>query len=131
MNDQQKFPLASEKIIAFVITGDPARAKAFYGGTLGLTFVSEDSFAIVFNANGTLLRIAIGRNITPAKHTVLGWKVHDITAAADALQKAGVKFERFEGLPQDPAGIWNAPGGDRVAWFKDPDGNILSISQHH
>jgi len=101
MNGQNKSPLASEKIIAFIITGDPARAKAFYGDTLGLTFISEDSFALVFNANGNMLRIGIGRNITPAKHTVLGWEVGDITAAAEALQKAGVKLERFGGLAQD------------------------------
>jgi catechol 2,3-dioxygenase-like lactoylglutathione lyase family enzyme len=122
--------LGSHKLVAFVATSDPARAKAFYGDTLGLRFLSEDGFALVFDANGTMLRVSIGRGFTPAKHTVLGWEVPDIVATAAELEKAGVKLERY-GLPgQDELGIWTAPGGARVAWFKDPDGNTLSITQH-
>lgn len=116
--------------MAFVSTLDPARAKAFYVGKLGLRLVSEDRFALVFDANGTTLRVSTVRELAPAKYTVLGWEVPDIAAAATALEAAGVNLERY-GLPdQDECGIWTAPGGARVAWFKDPDGNTLSISQH-
>lgn len=122
--------LGSHKIVAFVATRDPARAKAFYGDTLGLRFVSQDSFAVVFDANGTMLRVSIVQELTPAKHTVLGWQVPDIVAAAKNLQKAGVTLERYDLPNQDELGIWQSPGGAKVAWFKDPDGNILSVSQH-
>jgi catechol 2,3-dioxygenase-like lactoylglutathione lyase family enzyme len=121
--------LGSEKIIAFVYTSDPVRARAFYGDTLGLRFVSEDKFAVVFDANGTMLRVGILPGLTPAKHTVVGWEVPDIVATAKGLQKAGVELRRYEGMPQDELGIWTAPGGARVAWFNDPDGNVLSIAQ--
>ncbi len=123
--------LGSHKLAAFVATRDPVRAKAFYGETLGLRLVSEDAFAVVFDANGTMLRVSIVQEVTVAKYTVLGWQVPDIVATVKDLQKAGVKFERFEGfMQQDELGIWTAPGGARVAWFKDPDGNLLSIAQH-
>jgi catechol 2,3-dioxygenase-like lactoylglutathione lyase family enzyme len=114
--------------MAFVATRDPSRAKAFYKDTLGLRFVSEDPFAVVFDANGITLRVAIVQEIVVAPYTVLGWEVPDITAAAKDLAKAGVHFERF-GMPQDDLGIWTSPSGARVAWFKDPDGNLLSITQ--
>lgn len=122
--------LGSYKLMAFVATLDPARAKAFYGGTLGLRLVSEDRFALVFDANGTTLRVSTVRELAPAKFTVLGWEVPDIVAAATALEAAGVNLERYGFPDQDERGIWTAPGGARVAWFKDPDGNTLSISQH-
>jgi catechol 2,3-dioxygenase-like lactoylglutathione lyase family enzyme len=117
--------------MAFVATRDAARAKAFYRDTLGLQFVSEDGFAIVFDANGVTIRVSIVRETAQAQYTVLGWQVSDIFAKVKELEKAGVTFERYSFLPdQDKQGIWTAPGGTRVAWFKDPDGNILSISQH-
>lgn len=122
--------LTSQKLMAFVATRDPARAKEFYGGTLGLKFVSDDGFALVFDANGTTLRIATVGELNPAPFTILGWQVADIESAVQALTAAGVVFERYGMFPQDELGIWLAPGGVRVAWFKDPDGNTLSLSQH-
>jgi len=119
----------SAKIVAFVGTRDPQRAKSFYRDTLGLNMVSEDHFALVFDVNGTMLRVTPVPEMTPAKYTVLGWAVNDIKATVTQLQTAGVVFEHY-GLPQDELGIWTAPGGAKVAWFKDPDGNILSVSQH-
>ena len=121
--------LGAEKIVPMVGTSDAGRAKAFYRDTLGLHLMSEDGFALVFDANGTMLRVAIVPEIAPQKYTVLGWNVPDIVAMAKGLGKAGVALERFKGVPQDELGIWTAPGGARVAWFKDPDGNILSIAQ--
>jgi catechol 2,3-dioxygenase-like lactoylglutathione lyase family enzyme len=122
--------LGNYKLVAFVATRDSARAKVFYRDTLGLNLVSEDPFALVFDVQGTMLRVTPVRELVTAQYTVLGWRVPNITAAATDLQRAGVTLERFPGLPQDDLGIWTAPGGAKVAWFKDPDGNILSISQH-
>ena len=121
--------LGSEKLVAFVGTRDPVRASAFYGGVLGLPLVSEDGFALVFDAHGTMLRVSIVAEVAVAGYTVLGWEVPDAAAAAKQLADRGVALERFEGLPQDELGIWTAPSGARVGWFKDPDQNILSISQ--
>ena len=122
--------LASSKIIAFVPTTDPVRSKAFYGGVLGLHFVKDDGFALVFDSNGIMVRVAKGRDFKPAQYTVLGWEASDIETTLTEMAEKGVRFEQF-GLPgQDKIGIWTAPSGDKVAWFKDPDGNILSISQH-
>ena len=105
------------------------RAKAFYGGTLGLPLEYEDDFAVVFNAHGTMLRVTPVPEMVIAGYTVLGWNVNDIELSARELCAAGVRFERFPGLRQDELGIWDAPGGTKVAWFRDPDGNILSLSQ--
>jgi catechol 2,3-dioxygenase-like lactoylglutathione lyase family enzyme len=121
--------LGSSKLVAFVATSDAARARAFYRDTLGLMLVSEDSFALVFDANGAPLRVAIAASVSAAPYTVLGWDVPDIQATVRELRGAGVKFERFTGMPQDELGIWRSPGGAQVAWFKDPDGNLLSVSQ--
>jgi len=120
--------LGSSDIVAFVATSDPARAKAFYGDTLGLKFVGEDQFAVVFDANGTILRVAIAQQVTVAPYTVLGWRTPDVATVANELKNAGVTCERFGFFEQDELGIWVAPGGTKVAWFKDPDGNMLSIS---
>ena len=120
------------KMIGFVTTSDPAKARDFYGDVLGFRLISEDDFALVFDANGTMLRVGKGRKSQPAQHTVLGWEVPDIQAAIRALTGRGVKFEQFN-LPfmkQDEHGVWTPPNGDQVAWFKDPDGNTLSISRH-
>ena len=122
--------LASAKVVAFIATGDAARAKAFYGEVLGLRLVSEDAFAVVFDSLGTMLRVAIVREVVPAPYTVLGWDVEDIAATAGRLSAAGVVFERYGWLQQDELGIWNSPSGAKVAWFKDLDGNVLSVSQH-
>ena len=110
-------------------TTDPARAKSFYGGVLGLTLVSEDTFALVFDAQGTTLRVTVVPEIVLAPYTVLGWNVADITAATRGLVQAGAQFERYPSMKQDELGIWSAPGGAKVAWFKDADGNVLSLSQ--
>ena len=115
--------------MAFVGTAAPDKARAFYRDTLGLRLTGEDGFALVFDAHGTMLRVAIVQKVAAAPYTVLGWQVGDIAATAAALQQAGVKFERYPGLTQDELGVWNAPGGAKVAWFKDPDGNTLSIAQ--
>ena len=122
--------LSDGKIVAFVATKDSARAKKFYESVLGLSVVHEDDFALVFDGNGTRVRIAKVRDIVLAPYTVLGWEVMDIGQEAKTLTLRGVTFERYDFLEQDPVGIWTAPGGARVAWFKDPDGNVLSISQH-
>ena len=123
--------LASERIIGFVPITDAARAKSFYAEKLGLKFVSEDSFAVVFDANGIMLRLTRVAEVKPQPFTILGWQVSDIVATVQRLQAAGVTFERYgEFMQQDELGIWNAPGGSRVAWFNDPDGNTLSVSQH-
>ncbi|MBZ5723739.1 MAG: VOC family protein [Acidobacteriia bacterium] len=122
--------LSSSKLTAFVSTTNAGRARAFYRDTLGLRLVSEDNFALQFDCGGTPLRVSIAPDVIPAKYTVLGWGVEDIRATLLALQNAGVRFERFGFMQQDELGIWTAPGGTRVAWFKDQDGNLLSISQH-
>ena len=123
--------LGSYNVIAFIAVRDAALAKAFYADTLGLKFVSQDAYAVVFDANGIMLRITPIPNHTPLQHTVLGWNVSDIAAAAADLVKAGVKFEKYSFLEQDEIGIWSVPdGAAKVAWFKDCDGNVLSISQH-
>jgi catechol 2,3-dioxygenase-like lactoylglutathione lyase family enzyme len=121
--------LNSSDIISFVATRNPARARKFYQETLGLALVSDEPFAIVFDANGTMLRVAKVQELSPASHTVLGWKVQNIRAEIGELTKRGVRFERFDGMPQDDSGIWASPSGAKVAWFKDPDGNTLSLTQ--
>ena len=123
--------LGTSKIVAFAGVKDAGRARAFYRDTLGLRLVSEDGFALAFDVNGIMLRVSLVREVVAAPYTVLGWEVDDIAAKAKALKAAGVVLERYESfLNQDELGIWTAPGGTRVAWFKDPDGNLLSISQH-
>ena len=122
--------LDSTKIVAFIPTKDAEKARAFYEGVLGLRFVKDDGFAMVLDANGIMVRIAKMQEFAPAQFTILGWQVSGIEAMARALQAKGVHFEIFGFFKQDELGIWTAPTGDKVAWFKDPDGNILSISQH-
>ena len=122
-------PLGSGKIMAFVGTQDAAKAKTFYRDTLGLRLMSEDHFALAFDAHGIMLRVTNVRKVVIAPYTVLGWEVKSIAATVKALQEAGVKFEHYEGLGQDELGVWRAPGGAKVAWFKDPDGNTLSVTQ--
>jgi catechol 2,3-dioxygenase-like lactoylglutathione lyase family enzyme len=120
------------KMIGFLITSDAGKATEFYRDVLGFRFVQDDGFALVFDANGTMIRIVKAKSHTAAQGTVLGWEVEDIHAAIHELTARGVKFEQF-GLPfmkQDEFGVWTPPNGDQVAWFKDPDGNTLSISKH-
>jgi len=116
--------------MAFSATTDAERAKAFYGDQLGLKLVEDSHFALVFDAGDTMLRVQKVKEVPEAKYTTLGWQVPDIAAKVDELTKAGVKFEHY-GIPgQDQKGIWTPPGSTtKVAWFKDPDGNILSLTQ--
>ena len=122
--------LGSANIVAFVPVTDFARAKAFYAGTVGLRFVKEDGFALVLDANGIMLRLVKLQKFEPVHYTVLGWEVKRIESIVQQLQQKGITFERYEFFKQDELGIWTTPSGDKVAWFKDPDGNTLSISEH-
>ena len=122
--------LGSTNIVAFLPIQDSEKARAFYEGVLGLRFVKDDGFALVFDANGIMVRAAKMKEVTPAQFTVLGWQVKNIEEIVRALQKKGVHFEIFGFFKQDELGIWTAPTGDKVAWFKDPDRNILSVSEH-
>jgi catechol 2,3-dioxygenase-like lactoylglutathione lyase family enzyme len=121
--------LTSRKIIAFVATADPSAAETFYAGTLGLRLVSKDEFALVFDAGGTVLRVAIVPELRPAGYTVLGWIVPDISRAVRDLGEKGVLFQRYHWMEQDTQGIWSAPGGAKIAWFSDPAGNTLSLTE--
>jgi catechol 2,3-dioxygenase-like lactoylglutathione lyase family enzyme len=123
------------KLIGFIPTRDAARARAFYESTLGLRFVSDDDFALVFDSafdsDGTRIRIVRAPDFTPFPFTLLGWQVADIDAAVADLASKGVQFARYSFLEQAPNGVWTAPGNSaKVAWFPDPDGNLLSLSQH-
>ncbi|MDP9051826.1 MAG: VOC family protein [Acidobacteriota bacterium] len=123
--------LSNSPLVAFIPTRDAARARAFYESTLGLRFVSDDNFALVFDSNGTTIRIARAPEFTPFSFTLLGWEVPDIDAAVASLTAKGVEFARYSFLDQSPNGVWTAPGNvAKVAWFPDPDGNLLSLSQH-
>ncbi len=122
--------LQTWKIMPFVGTVNVEAACAFYGGRLGLTLTEDSPYALVFDANGTNLRVTAVRELKPAGFTVLGWEVPDIAEAVGALEAAGIELKRYSGMVQDARGVWTAPGGAKVAWFEDPDGNILSVSQH-
>jgi catechol 2,3-dioxygenase-like lactoylglutathione lyase family enzyme len=118
-------------IIAFIPTKDAARSRTFYEGLLGLRFISDDKFALVLDANGIMLRIVRVGDFTPAPFTILGWEVKDIHQFVADLTAKGLKFTRYPHFEQSPDGVWTAPGGAaKVAWFADPDGNTLSLSQH-
>ena len=121
--------LSQCRIVGFAPIADADRARHFYGDILGLTFVYQDQFAVVFEAAGNRIRLARMEKVNPAPYTILGWEVLDIQSTASELAGRGVVFERYPFLEQDERGVWSAPGGAKVAWFKDPDGNVLSISQ--
>jgi catechol 2,3-dioxygenase-like lactoylglutathione lyase family enzyme len=121
--------LANSRLIAFVATAKPDAAGTFYAGTLGLRLIADTPTAIVFDSDGVMLRIAKVQSNTLAQHTVFGWRVHDIRAAIDSLGARGVTFERYPGFNQDDRGIWTSPDGAQVAWFRDPDGNVLSLTR--
>ena len=122
--------LGKYNIIGFVTIVDVARARDFYRDTLGLRLVMEEPpFALVFEANGIMLRLGMAKKLPPAHGTVLGWQVPEIAATVKSLVRSGVRFERYEGMEQDELGIWTSPTGAMVAWFRDPDGNILSVTE--
>lgn len=122
--------LTSCDMVGFVLTKDYDNARAFYEGKLGFEFVSLDQFALVMKAGKSKIRISKIPAFTPLQSTVLGWEVTDIVAMAKWLAGQGVELEKYPFLQDQELGIWTAPGGARVAWFKDPDGNVLGISQH-
>jgi len=121
--------LSRQKLKAFVPTTKPGKAKSFYKNILGLKLLSEDEYALEFDANGTLLRVAIVPKLKPYPFTILGWNVDDIVSIIKQLNAKKLFCERYEFFEQDSLGIWKSPNGSKVAWFKDPDGNILSLTE--
>ncbi len=122
--------LAAGKIVGFILTKDYAAARAFYETKLGFEFVSLDQFALVMKAGGHLIRISKVAEHVPLRSTVLGWEVGDVTEAAKWLASRGVELEKYPWVQDQELGIWTTPDGSKVAWFKDPDGNVLSIAKH-
>ncbi len=122
--------LASGKLIGFVPTKDSKKAREFYEGKLGFQFVSDDQFALVMQAGESTIRIAKAKDFKPAQYTVMGWEVADVEDMVKWLNGRGVAFEKYPFVEDRELGIWTTPNGDKVAWFKDPDGNVLSLSQH-
>ena len=116
-------------LMAFVSTAEPAKARPFYEEKLGLQVTASDDYGVMYDVNGRRLRLLYVRELHAAPYSILCWVVPDIRAAVAALVLKGVVFERYEGLGQDDAGVWTAPDGTRVAWFKDPGGNVLSLAQ--
>ena len=123
--------LGDSRIIAFVATVDAERACHFFVEVLGLRLVDKSPYALVFDVQGTMLRVTTVEAVSPAPYTVLGWSVDDIAATVESLTQRSVVFRRYEGMGQDDRGIWTTPSGDRIAWFADPDGNVLSLTQRH
>jgi catechol 2,3-dioxygenase-like lactoylglutathione lyase family enzyme len=121
---------ASAKIVGVIPTKDYDKARAFYEGKLGFEFVSLDQFALVMRVGGHQVRIVKMPNFTPLQGTILGWEVENITAMVSWLKEHGVFTEKYPFVQNQELGIWTAPNGDEVAWFKDPDGNVLSVSHH-
>jgi predicted enzyme related to lactoylglutathione lyase len=121
--------LNRSKVVTFVATSKPDSAKSFYEQTLGLRLVADDAFAIVFDANGIMLRVQKVEKHTAPNYTVLGWDVADIHASVKELSRRGVTCERYQWLEQDESGVWTSPSGGKIVWFKDADGNILSLTQ--
>jgi catechol 2,3-dioxygenase-like lactoylglutathione lyase family enzyme len=122
--------IAQNPLIAFIPSKDAARARIFYEEKLGLRFVSDDSFAVVMDANGIMVRITRVGDFTPFPFTILGWLVNDIHQTVAEMTSKGLQFKHYAFLEQGNDGIWTAPDGSKVAWFLDPDGNTLSLSQH-
>jgi catechol 2,3-dioxygenase-like lactoylglutathione lyase family enzyme len=121
--------LADADVIAFAPSTDLDRSRAFYAGVLGLKLVEQSPFACVFDVAGTMLRVTQVEELSPQPFTVLGWRVPDLRATLNGLVDAGVAFHRYPGMDQDDDCVWRTPGGDLVAWFPDPDGNTLSLTQ--
>ncbi|MFC1413302.1 VOC family protein [Streptacidiphilus sp. N1-12] len=122
--------LGSSPVTAFLPSTDPVRSRAFYEGLLGLTVTASDGFALVLEGAGTTIRVTRVETFTPQPFTALGWVVQDIARVMSQLAEQSVEFVVFEGMGQDADGVWTAPGGHRIAWFKDPDANLLSLTQY-
>ncbi|HKD06411.1 MAG TPA: VOC family protein [Bryobacteraceae bacterium] len=120
----------SWKLVGFIAVTDATHAREFYAGKLGLKLIEESPFALVFDCNGVMIRVTPVKELNAQRFTILGWQVSDIEQAVARLESAGVELKRYPGVPQDARGIWTAPGGAKIAWFEDPDGNTLSVSQH-
>jgi catechol 2,3-dioxygenase-like lactoylglutathione lyase family enzyme len=121
--------LQTSEVVAFVGSADLRRARMFYEQALALRLIEHNEFACVFDANGTMLRVTAVPEVGRAGYTVLGWRVSDIAATVRGLTAKGIAFLRYDGMDQDESGVWTTPGGDQVAWFADPDGNVLSLTQ--
>jgi catechol 2,3-dioxygenase-like lactoylglutathione lyase family enzyme len=121
--------LDTADLVAFVPSSDLTRSESFYGEILGLELLEDTPIALVFDANGTALRVTLVDQVNPAPYTVLGWSVGELHETIRILSERGVTFERFPGMSQDDLGVWTSPGGGRVAWFKDPDDNVLSLTE--
>ncbi|GAB2769381.1 VOC family protein [Nocardioides salsibiostraticola] len=121
--------LASSTLVGFIGVSDLDRAQTFYGDQLGLRLADERPFALVARLAGSTLRITVVDDVAPVPYTVLGWSVSDLDATVDRLVAHGVTFTRYQGMNQDDRGVWTAPGGSRIAWFLDPDGNNLSLTE--
>jgi catechol 2,3-dioxygenase-like lactoylglutathione lyase family enzyme len=121
--------LNDQELMAFVATKRADDALVFYRDVLGLRLIADEPYAVVFASGAVTLRIQKVEGHEPLPYTALGWKVQDIAAKVSALLEKGVRCERFPGLEHDSLGIWASPSGARVAWFKDPDGNVLSLTQ--
>lgn len=115
--------------VAFVATTKPAEARRFYREVLGLKLLHEHDFAIVLDAFGTTLRIQKAAEVVAAPYTAFGLEVEDLDAWVKRLEQHGVRGVRYPHLPQDDRGVWAAPGGARVFWLHDPDGQLLSLTQ--
>jgi catechol 2,3-dioxygenase-like lactoylglutathione lyase family enzyme len=122
--------LSDKKLKAFVPTTQPDKAKAFYRDTLGLKLIAEDNYSLEFDVNGTLLRVAIVSELTPHPFTALGWDVDDIVSEIKYLNSKGIQCEKYGFFEQDELGVWASPSRAKVAWFKDPDGNTLSLTEY-
>jgi catechol 2,3-dioxygenase-like lactoylglutathione lyase family enzyme len=120
--------LADAPFIGSIPVRDLAVARKFYVEALGLRVAAEDSFALVLDAGGTTVRLTLVGELAPQPFSIAGWTVPDIATAVRALTTAGVEFTRYDGMNQDELGVWTAPGGGQVAWFRDPDGNTLSLT---
>jgi catechol 2,3-dioxygenase-like lactoylglutathione lyase family enzyme len=121
--------LEASEVVAFVGSADLRRAREFYEQALGLRLIELNDFACVFDANDTMLRVTLVAEVAHSGYTVLGWRVSDIATTVNGLTAKGVAFLHYDGMDQDESGVWTTPGGDQVAWFADPDGNVLSLTQ--
>jgi catechol 2,3-dioxygenase-like lactoylglutathione lyase family enzyme len=120
--------LGGQRLMAFIPVGDLRAAQSFYADVLGLRVTEENPYVVVLDAGGTMLRLTQVDDLRPQPFTIAGWQVPDLDRSIDTLGSRGVAFIRYDGLDQDAKGIWSTPGGDQVAWFKDPDGNTLSLT---
>jgi catechol 2,3-dioxygenase-like lactoylglutathione lyase family enzyme len=121
--------LSNERLVGFVATAVPGKSQEFYENTLGLQLLEISPYAMVFGTGSTTIRVQKVQSVVVSGYTVLGCQVSNIARTVEELASRGVKFQRYEGMNQDEVGIWRTPDGAQVAWFKDPDGNALSITE--